>query len=378
MNITFLTSGHFPYDDRIYYHMAITLAGSGHNVLIISSKADTIDKNGNISINSFNGENLSKLEKINAFRKRLEPFNPDISICSEPLPIIAAKQYRKRAGKKIKIIYDITEWYPAARFLNEYHSMGRWFGFLKLLFLNVYASMSVDAFIFGERYKSVPYRFVFPFTPHIFISYYPDLKYVDHKDALFSNKTLRLSYSGEISIAKGFGSFMKVADDLSALYPDLAIEVKLVAWHESDKDREECEFLINNVRRNISVSFPGRQKFIDFTGSINDTDIFLDLRKVNFENNFSLPIKLFYYSALGRPVIISDLKAVRRDVEIRKFGFVVKPEDTGEIIKILTGYLKNRGLYLEHCNNARRLAEKEYNWGKVTPEFLSFIESARV
>ena len=163
MNIAFLTSGHFPYDDRIYYHMAITLAGSGHNVLIISSKADTIDKDGNISINSFNGENLSKREKITAFRERLEAFNPDISICSEPLPIIAAKQYRKRAGKKIKIIYDITEWYPAARFLKEYHPMVRWFGFLKLMFLNVYACLSVDAFIFGEWYKSQTIQIYLPF-----------------------------------------------------------------------------------------------------------------------------------------------------------------------------------------------------------------------
>ena len=134
-------------------------------------------------------------------------------------------------------------------------------------------------------------------------------------------------------------------------------------------------FLLHNIKRNISVSFPGKQEFTDFTGSINDTDIFLDLRKVNFENNYSLPIKLFYYAALGRPVIISDLKAVRRDVEIQKFGFVVNPEDTGEIIKIITGYFNNPGLYLEHCNNARRLAEEEYNWGKVTAEFLSFIES---
>ena len=53
-----------------------------------------------------------------------------------------------------------------------------------------------------------------------------------------------MSYSGEISIEKGFGSFMRVADGLSALYPNLAIEVKMVAWYGSEKDREECEFLI--------------------------------------------------------------------------------------------------------------------------------------
>jgi glycosyltransferase involved in cell wall biosynthesis len=375
MNIAFLTSGHLPYDDRIYYHMAMTLAGCNHNILIISSKADKIDKDGNISIDCFNGENLSKRNKITAFREHLETFNPDISICSEPLPIIAAKHYRKRTGKEIKIIYDITEWYPAARFLKEYHPMARWFGFLKLMFLNIYACLSVDDFIFGEWYKAKPFRFMFPFTHQIFVPYYPELKFIDHKDPSFSGKTLKLSYSGEISIEKGFGSFIKVANGLSAVYPDLTLEVKMIAWYGSDKDREECESLINNIKRNISVSFPGKQEFTDFTRSINDTDIFLDLRKVNFENNYSLPIKLFYYAAMGRPVIISDLKAVRREVEIEKFGFTVNPDDTEGIIKIISGYFNNPGLYREHCINAKRLAEEKYNWGKVTPEFLSFIES---
>jgi glycosyltransferase involved in cell wall biosynthesis len=216
---------------------------------------------------------------------------------------------------------------------------------------------------------------MFPFTQHINIPYYPDQKYIYHKGSSFSDKKLRLSYSGEISIKKGFSSFMKVANGLSVLFPNLVIEIKMSAWYVSDKDREECESLINNVNRNISILFPGKQEFTDFTGSINDTDIFLELRKVTFENNYSLPIKLFYYAALGRPVIISDLKAVCRDVEIQKFGFVVNPEDTGKIIKIITDYFNNAGLYMEHCKNARRLAEEKYNWEKVAPEFLSFIES---
>jgi glycosyltransferase involved in cell wall biosynthesis len=343
--------------------------------LIISSKVENIEKDGNISFNCFNGENLSKRDKIAAFRERLETFNPDISICSEPLPIIAAKQYRKRAGKEIKIIYDITEWYPSARFLKEYHPMVRWFGFLKLMFLNIYACLSVNAFIFGDWYKARPYRFMLPFAPRIFIPYYPDLKYIDHKDSLFSTKTLRLSYSGEISLEKGFGSFMKVTNGLSARYSDLAIEVKMVAWYGSDTDKKECESFMDHDRRNISISFPGKQELTDFTSSINDTDIFLDLRKVTFENNYSLPIKLFYYAAMGRPVIISDLKAVRRDVEITGFGFLVNPDDTEGIMKIISGYFNNPGLYREHCMNARRLAKGKYNWGKITPEFLSFIES---
>ncbi len=209
--------------------MAMTLTECNHNVLIVSSNTELKKKDGNISINCFKGESLSKSDKITVFKMHLETFDPDITICSESLPVIAARQYRKQAGKKTKILYDITEWYPSPRFLKEFPPMMRWFGFMKLMALNIYACFSVNVFIFGEWYKSKPYRFMFPFTPHIFIPYYPDLKYIDHKDPSFSGKKLRLSYSGEISIEKGFGNFMKVVYALSDLYPDLDIEVRMVS-----------------------------------------------------------------------------------------------------------------------------------------------------
>ena len=375
MNIAFLTSGHLPFDDRIYYHMAITLAESGHNVLISSSKAIIKEHSGNILTDSFDDCNFSKRDKIAAFRKRLEEFKPDISICSEPLPVIASDKYRRKTSGSLRIIYDITEWYPSGRFLREYHSAFRWYGFVKLLLLNIYASLFVDAFIFGEYFKSRPYRFLFPFTPFRLIPYYPDIKYVDFKEHSLADDKLRLSYSGEISIDKGFGNFMKVVSGLAEMYQDLEIEVKLVAWYGSGKDRAECEPLLHNKNNNINIYFAGKQNFNEFTGQINETDIFLDLRKASFENDRSLPIKLFYYAALGRPVIFSDLKAIRRDVELEKFGFFTDPTNKEGIILLISNYLKDPELYHRHCENARKLATEEYNWLNIAPEFLGFIES---
>ena len=335
-----MTSGHTPFDDRIYYHLGMTLSENGHKVLIISSKENIIKEDNNISVDSFDGQNLSKKDKITLFKDRIEKFSPDITICSEPLPIFAARSYRSKNRKKLSIIYDITEWYPSARFLKEYHIPFRWLGFLKLLLFNLYASFFADAFIFGELYKSKPYRLLFPFTPYRLITYYPDLKYVSYVNPSISANKLRISYSGEISMEKGFGNLIIVLNRLSELRSDLEIEVKMVAWYLSEKDRSECEHLIRSANKNIIFSFPGKQNFVDFTSKINETDIFIDLREITCENNYSLPIKLFYYAALGRPVIISNLKAVRRNVEIKKFGFTVNPENPEIIVKMISDYLK--------------------------------------
>lgn len=106
---------------------------------------------------------------------------------------------------------------------------------------------------------------------------------------------------------------------------------------------------------------------------IADTDIFLDLRSADFENRHSLPIKLFYYAALGRPVIFSDLKAIKKEVKVDTFGFLVHPGSKEQIGKLILLYLNNHDLYYEHCLNARNLVETKYNWKKIEPALLEFI-----
>ncbi|MCU0456113.1 MAG: hypothetical protein MUE74_07400 [Bacteroidales bacterium] len=375
MKLAFLTSGHYPYDDRIYWHMACTLSESGHKVMVASSKTEKKEENGNILIDSFDGEKQSKKEKIIAFNMRLEAFNPEIAVCSEPLPVLAAIRYKRNGVRNLKIIYDITEWYPSGRFLKNYHPFIKWFGFLRLLLANLAACMHADGFIFGEWYKSRPYRFFFPLRPYRIVTYYPDLKYIRHLEPSFAGEKIRFLYSGEISASKGFFNFMNVVNALADKHKDLSIEVKLIAWFEPGTDREKAEECIASAAENVIISRVTKQRLPDFSEAINTTDIFLELRNKTFENSYSLPIKLFYYAALGRPVIISDLRAVKRDVRIDDFGYLVNPEDTVQILRIIDGYLTDRDLYMSHCTSARRLAEDSYNWTRVAAGFVGFIES---
>ena len=74
---------------------------------------------------------------------------------------------------------------------------------------------------------------------------------------------------------------------------------------------------------------------------IKDTDIFMDLRSIDFENSHCLPIKLYYYIALERPIIFSNLKAISKSINIQKFGKLVDPTDSNKIAKIILIYVKN-------------------------------------
>jgi glycosyltransferase involved in cell wall biosynthesis len=378
MNISFLTSAHYYNDDRIFYHMAKSLFRAGNNIEIISSKTEMNQLCEGILINSFNGDLSSKRNKILIFEKLLNQSKPDIIICSEPLTILAAQKYKRLSAKKVRILYDITEWYPSKKNLHSKNFLLVIYTFFKLLLFNIYASSMIDAFIFGEWYKSKPYRFVYRNKPFVYTTYYPDLNFIRPAAAGFIGKKLNLCYSGKISREKGYINFINVANRLAVLLPELLIDVKIIGWHGTEDDKKECESIKLSDRENITFTFYPKQEYRDYIKLIGSTDIFLDLRSDDFENQRCLPIKLFYYLALGRPVIYSDLKAIRKEVEIDKFGSLVKPEDTEGTCAVIKKYVLNRELYVAHCNNALAYSSTKYNWKKIEPSFLSFIQSVYV
>lgn len=377
MNISFLSSGHFPFDDRIFYHFARTLSERGHKIEITSSKSNEKNNIEGIGINCFDGDNSAKREKIRQFIMCLDNFDPDIVICSEPLPVLASKKYARNGHPEVPIIYDITERYPSWKDLVHLNWFRRRITFIKLLLFNLFSASLADAFIFGEWHKSLPYRILFPFKPYAYITYYPDLKYLNYAEPAAINENLKLLYSGRISLERGIGSFISVICHLAEKKRSLKFEVKIIGWYESPDDERECEGLIQSLYKedNISLSISGRQTFTSFCEIINSIDIFLELRADNFSNRHSLPIKLFYFMAAGKPVIISDLKAIKREVNVENFGFLVNPKNTDAIVSILTDYLEKNDIYLLHSRNARKMAEEKYNWQQISPAFIKFIES---
>lgn len=376
MNIAFLTSGHYPYDDRIFYHLAASLHKQNHNVEIVSSKIDLINVSDGIILNCFAGDKLSKRDKILKFKERLNTIIPDVIICSEPLTILAAIQYNRKQSRRTRIVYDITEWYPSHKNLNPYKKPIRWAVFIKLLIFNIWASANADSFIFGEWYKSVPYRILYPRKLFIFIPYYPDLTLVNYIKPELQEGKLRLTYSGKICLEKGYMNFINILKKLTDSNKELKVEVKIIGWYENLQDKKEYENIVHSSIRNVTLTIFERQSFKSFLDLIKNTDIFLDLRSDNFENQHCLPIKLFYYAAFGRPVIYSDLKAIRKEVELNKFGFLVQPTDYEQIVKILFDYIDNKQLYYHHCEKGRYLAETNYNWQRIEPLFIKFITSS--
>ena len=120
-------------------------------VVIVSSCAEINDIIDGVNVCSTMKHNSSKRAKINYFREQLVQFDPEIVICSEPLPIIASFKFKSKSKPSCKIIYDVTEFYPSKKNLQGTKGLKRFVLKCIMKCWNRYASGKVDAFIFGEH-----------------------------------------------------------------------------------------------------------------------------------------------------------------------------------------------------------------------------------
>ncbi len=371
--ILFLTTAHRFDDDRIFYHQAKELLSHGFQVKICSLCSDFVGDKDGVEIESYNIIDQSSETKTKKFLEVCNQFQPDCVIASEPLAVISAGKFRK--SKKISLIYDITEWYPSMRMVAPYSKLSRPFHALKFFLIQLYAGFQSTHFIFGEETKKFPLAYFFPFKKKITLPYFPDESYIFQNIKKLESGKISLVYTGMISKEKGIENFFNAIDVLRRNRPNLDINILIVGSTRKDSDEDYFQELLRKFNfKNLSFRKP--VSFEKFTESFADADVCFDLREINYENHHCLPIKIFYYAATGKPVIYSDLKATRNEVDVEKFGYLVNPEDSATISKHIENYIDNPELYHQHANFARAEFEKKHNWNLIRNSFVNFVKNS--
>lgn len=371
--ILFLTTAHHYNDDRIFYHQAKALRDHGYQVKICSLSSEFQGTVDGIEIESYSVLEKSTTEKRQVFKSVCDAFQPDCIICSEPLAVIATKKFKKK--KKTSIVYDITEWYPSMRMVENYPLPLNIIHAFKFFLVQLYAGFISTHFIFGEDTKKFPLAYFFPFKKSIVLPYYPDDIYIHQNIRKLEPNKITLCYTGQFSEEKGIGNFFAAIDSLRKKKPGLEISILLIGGSRKEKDEKYFSEQIKKYQfENIKI---GRStSFETFTEAYADADICFDLRTLNYENHHCLPIKIFYYAASGKPVIYTNLKATRQHVDVSKFGFLVDPENSDAIANNILQYLENPELYSKHAQNARIEYEQKFNWNFIKDSFVNFIKKS--
>ncbi|WP_426476355.1 glycosyltransferase [Chryseobacterium sp. CBSDS_008] len=371
--VLFLTTSHSYNDDRIFYHQAKALRDNGYEVKICSLYADykgTIDE---IEIESYAILEESVEKKMKTFRKVCDDFQPQIIICSEPLAAVASKEYVKK--NKVSCIYDVTEWYPSMSMLQKYRFPIKIFQAVKFSLIQLYAGLLSTHFIFGETTKKFPLAYFFGFKKKIIVPYYPDALYIKESIKKLNPEVITLCYTGQISKDKGIENFFNAIDQLRQKLPELHIRILIIGSTAEESD----EFYFSSLLKKYSfddIEIRKPTNFEIFTAAFADADICFDLREINFENNHSLPIKLFYFMGAGKPVIYSDLKGIRKHMGKLSFGNLVDPHHADAISDMIINYIRNPELYQLHALNAQKEFKEKYNWELIKDFFVDFVKES--
>lgn len=371
--ISIVTSGHPYYDERIFYKFARSLNKNGYEVSIICSTVESeIDLvKDNIHIKGFNGSNLKKSQKVSKFADYLKNIKPDVIICCEPLPILAAGKIR-RSNKKVKIIYDVTEWYPHQNMLKNLSGINWVFSYFYLFIFNIFCASKSDHLIFGEKKKAVPYKIFLPFKTKSFINYYPSLDFARNYLPHFDPSSFTVAYVGIINKQRGIFTFLNVMQKVQAQLPGLKIKGKIIGNFED----EDIEMLIHEHVENrqiTGITFTGRIPYTELSNQLYDVSLCLDLRERNFFYNNSFPIKIFEFMACGKPVVYSNIKSLSKFSDINKIGYLVDPSNIDKICSTVINYINDQQLLRQHSKEARLLFENKYNWEKIESELLLIV-----
>jgi glycosyltransferase involved in cell wall biosynthesis len=88
-----------------------------------------------------------------------------------------------------------------------------------------------------------------------------------------------------------------------------------------------------------------------------------------------MPVKLYEYMALSKPVIAPDFGEIRRFVTETGCGILVDTSDPHALAAAISQYYENPSEGLRQGNLARRQVEEELNWAEAEEKLLAVYPS---
>lgn len=372
MNIVIATSGHPPLDERIFYKFANSLKKYGHKIAIICSTEDINTEINGIDIRGFKSTGLHKKLKIGRMVDDIALFNPLLIICCEPLAVYAALKYRNEKQPEVKIIYDITEYYPHQNTLNEYTGVLRLLKYIQLFLFNVYISNQADYLFIGETGKARLYGKIAPFVKKAIVGYYPPQEYFQYSPPGYNGKQFTFCYAGSDSEESGIIRYLNLVKKASEKFTDKLFIAIIIG-----SDSSSISGLIENLAsyNNIRVECKPRVRYEDYSAVFKDVDLCIDLRSKNKIFNRSLPIKVFDFIASGKPFIFSNLDSFKGFDDLLQAGLLIEPDDLDSAINRISLYLSDPEKLKEDSIAAYSLFTNKYNWEVIEKEIIQIIDS---
>jgi len=155
--------------------------------------------------------------------------------------------------------------------------------------------------------------------------------------------------------------------------PMLSKDIKMAFIGGEELEIKEYKNLANRFNVSAQCVFIGYQPRLRAIKYIKAMDtLVIPFPNVPHYAFYASPLKLFEYMASGRPIIASDLPALREVLNDQNALFF-KPEDTDDLARAVKT-LKSSQMLGYHLSQQALADVKQYTWTKRAEKILKFIE----
>ena len=366
--ICHISTVHPAYDDRIFYKQCVGLAEKGFKVHLIAHNNFDEQKNG-VFIHAipFYSSRIRRfiLGGAEALFKALK-IKADIYQLHDP-ELIPWGLLLKVFGKKV--IFDFHELVASQIDSKEYFKSSfskktvLWF----YLMTEKIAVKWFDVFLLAEDgYKQY---FKKKYSKHIskefVIRNYPMVDFIQRFDKPVKKNHTSIIYVGGLSLHRGIKETIKALEIL-----ELPVRFIILGKWETEEYFEECKKLPGWKY----VDYRGFKLLDDLYNDINEADIGIALLHPIRNYTISLPVKIFEYMALGKPVLMSDFPLWKKT--FNDIGYFADPLNTFDIADKLNAILNNPEEASKKGKTGKEMVVKKFNWHNEMQEYLAAINYA--
>jgi len=120
--------------------------------------------------------------------------------------------------------------------------------------------------------------------------------------------------------------------------------------------------------------FSGWVPFEEVPSFISACDVGLVILPDTISARIRVTLKGFEYWACEKPIVVSELPALKEIVTSGKTGLFYKPGNPEDLAEKICVLLNDRHLSIEMGRSGRELVEKEYSWSKLATKFVTICE----
>jgi len=368
MKVCIITTVDSPFDPRVYYKEAKSLA-KVHDVVIIAPYAEPIkEDHDGIEVVTVKKPAKRIFHPITMWRILKESFRRECDVyhCHGPDALFLGALLKML--KRAKIVYDAREHYPSLiaenslfpKFMKPFVRFLANIGERGLInFADVI--ITVDEILASKYREFHNYVVVMPNYPRL--AFFKEDNYSEELNRKFIDSKVLL-YVGGLTENRGVLQSLQAFKNVLKVVPNTKL-LFLGNFSGNARYREDVFSYINANNLNDSVSFLGYVPHKHIPNYINLSEVgIVFLQPIpRYEN--AVPMKLFEYMSCGKPIIASNFSEIKNIAKEIDCGILVDPTVPDEIATAMIYLLSYHEEAKRMGLNGKLAVEEKYNWEAI-------------